>query len=363
MAKKTKGAKKQHLGLNMSDGMKEKYAQLIGDALNAMEGAEWKKPWISPHSEWPRNIYGSKAYRGINLFMLTMLMEYRGWELPYFITKKAMANEDGTKKYKGLTANATLMLDENGYAVLDDKGMPKMNVEKRFPVILFKPYRKDADGNEVKDEDYEQMTDDERKDCHTFWYQTAYLVYNLEQTNFATLYPDDYQKMTVVPEHEYKRGERDEVLERMIMQGEWRCPIRFGGVKSCYHVGDDFISLPKRENFLGDAVFYQVAIHEMAHSTAPELKRDVAHVFGSADYATEELVAEITSAIVCSMLGIGKLLDPQHIAYVQNWRQALRDNKDFMPVVMDHVHRAVNYFLKVYDEVAQKSEVKLLTAA
>lgn len=358
MAKKktTKGAKK-HLGLNMSDGMREKCARLISDALDSMEDAKWQKPWICPHSAWPQNIYYDNPYKGINLFMLTMLMEYRGWELPYFVTRKAMMSDDKKYKYKGLVANASLKTDESGCAIIDDKGMPVMDVEKRFPVIVYKPIRRDAEGHEVKDEDYEDMTEDERKEVHTYWLQKAYLVYNLEQTNFKELYPDEYKKMTEIPEHDYKQGTRDEVLERMIFGGEWRCPIRFGGVRSCYHVGDDFISLPRREAFMGDAVFYATAIHEMAHSTAPELKRDVANVFGSADYATEELIAEITSAIICSMLGIGKLLDPQHIAYVKSWRQALRDNLDFMPVVMDHAHRAVNYFLNKYNEVAQQAEV------
>lgn len=345
----------KHVGLNMSDGMREKCARLISDALDSMEDAQWQKPWICPHSAWPQNIYGKRAYRGINLFMLTMLMEYRGWELPYFITKGAMDADN--KKYKGLTANATLKVDESGCAIINSKGMPELDVEKRFPVILFKPIRRDAEGNKVEDEEYENMTDEERKDVHTHWWQTAYQVYNLEQTNFKELYPDEYKRMTEIPEHDYKQGVRDEVLERMIFDGEWRCPIRFGGVRSCYHVGDDFISLPRREAFMGDSVFYATAIHEMAHSTAPELKRDVANVFGSADYATEELIAEITSAIICSMLGIGKLLDPQHIAYVKNWRQALRSNLDFMPVVMEHAHRAVNYFLGKYNEVAQQAEV------
>ena len=63
------------------------------------------------------------------------------------------------------------------------------------------------------------------------------------------------------------------------------------------------------------------------------------------------------------MLGIGKLLDEQHIAYVQNWRKAFTENKDFIPVVIDHVQRCANYILRKYNEAAKAHEMpKLLIA-
>lgn len=364
MTKRTKkSAKKEHKGMRMSDGMKQKYAELFTVALDAMEHAHYQKPWVSPHTGVPCNIYRkNKPYQGCNPFLLMMLMNLRGWTIPYFITKKAMQNEDGTLKYKGLTANASIRIGEDGMAEVDDNGLPVMDFEKRFPVFFFRPIRKDAKGNKVEDEDWENMTFDERNECKTFWYQTTYLVYNIEQTNFKELYPDEYKAMTETPPHEYERGESDEVLERMI-NGEWRCPIRFGGVRSCYHVIEDFISLPKREDFLGDEQFLATAIHEMIHSTGKELGRELKNEFGSQSYAVEELIAELAAACVCSMLGIGKLLDENHIAYVQNWREVLRTNKDVIPIVIDQVQRAVNYFFKKYDEVAATSGVKLLTAA
>jgi uncharacterized protein YllA (UPF0747 family) len=36
---------------------------------------------------------------------------------------------------------------------------------------------------------------------------------------------------------------------------------------------------------------------------------------------------------------------------VNNWRQAIRDDKDFIPQVIDHVQKATNYILRKYDEV------------
>jgi antirestriction protein ArdC len=46
----------------------------------------------------------------------------------------------------------------------------------------------------------------------------------------------------------------------------------------------------------------------MTHSTAIEsrLNRETGHVFGDSKYAKEELVAELTSAMLCQSMGITK---------------------------------------------------------
>lgn len=362
--RKTNNKAKKQEGLRMTPSMKEKYAQLFIDALAAMEKSDWQRPWVRPHAWAPCNLYRrSKPYRGVNAFLLNMLMDLQGWTTPAFVTKTQIKNEDGELKYKNLEVNFTLEMGDDGMPVFGDDGLPVMLFEKRFPVIFFKPIHKDDDGNVIGDEDWNTMSFDEQREAHTYFYQSKYYVYNIDQTNFPTLYPEDYGQLSQLPEHDYEQGAVDETLERMIMLGEWRCPIRFGGQQALYSPSEDFIRLPDRKQFLGDSEFYQTAIHEMAHSTGPELGRDVANVFGTPDYAEEEFVAELTSACVCSMLGIGKLLDPNHIAYVESWRKALRTQMNFIPIVMDRVMRAVNYFMKRYDEVARKSATPLLTAA
>lgn len=346
---KTNGPRK---GLVMSDASKAKYAELFTAALDQMEASDYQMPWVSAKMGQPCNIYRQKhPYKGVNAFLLTMLCGLKGWEVPYFLTKTDIVNEDGSRKYKGLTPRRTLLTGDDGMPLFDDAGQPRFSYEHRFPVFFFKPQHKDADGKKLTDDEYNELTSQEQAECKTWWLQQSYLVYNLDQTNFAEKYPEDYDEMTRVPEHEYKQGTRDEVLEQMICGGDWRCPILFGGHSAHYSPGEDHIRLPNRESFLGDERFYQAALHEMAHSTAPDVKREVKGRFQSPEYAREEFVAELTAACCCSMLGIGKLLDENHIAYVQNWRQALREDKDFIAIVIDDVQRATNYILRKYDEV------------
>lgn len=334
-------AKKKQFQMN--DKQKAKYAELFASALDTMEGAQWQKPWVAPHHGAPMNYKHKKAYRGINNFLLTLLCAVEGWEAPYFLTFNQAQD-------MGLTLN--MKLDDEGCAIIKDNGMPQF--EQSFPVVKMLPnfYR---DGKRLTPQEYDALSDEEKDECRRYFSTRIFPEFNLSQTDFPTKHPDKWEKLTAVPHHDYKVGERDEVLEKMIMQGGWRCAIRFGGHKAFYLPTDDYIRLPERSRFKGDSEFYATAIHEMAHSTAPELKRTQDGTFGSEDYAMEEFVAELTSACVCSMLGIGKLLDEQHIAYVKNWRKALRDPKsDFISKTIDHVQRATNYILRQYDAIAKE---------
>lgn len=347
----------------MTDRMKAKYAELFINAINEMEQAAWTKPWVAPSNGLPCNLYRqSSPYKGVNHFLLRMLCSLKGWETPYFVTFNEMTDEE--KKYGGLSLRSHLKLDGNGMPEFDKQGLPVMEREGSFPVWKFLPRIKDKDGNIISQYDYDQMTEDEQKECRTFFMLRVYYVWNLDQTDFADVYPEAYKQMTQ-PEHDYRATTIDPVLEVMIMQpGMWRCPIEFGGHAAFYQPSKDRVQLPKREKFLSDEAFYGTALHEMAHSTAKELKRSQTGFFGDEDYAMEEFIAELTSACVCSMLGVGKMLDEQHIAYVRSWRKALTEQNDFIPKVIDHVQRATNYILRRYDEIYNRMGLpKMLPAA
>jgi antirestriction protein ArdC len=237
--------------------------------------------------------------------------------------------------------------------LFDKDGNLRYRCEESFPVFKYLPYVKDKDGNIITLEQYDALTDEEKEGYKMRFNLRVYPVWNIDQTDFKELYPDAYKAMTDVPEHEYTEMARDEALERMITMGGWICPILFGGNSAYFSPREKHIRLPKRETFLGDALFYATAIHEMAHSTKIELKRSeeiTSDVLSGDKYAYEELVAELTSAVVCSTLGIGKLLDKQHLTYVAGWRKRLRDDKDFIVKVIDDVQKATNFILRVYEE-------------
>ena len=316
-----------------------------------MESAKWQRPWVAPHHGQPSNYKHKKPYRGTNDFFLSLLCAVKGWKTPFFLTFDQLTD-------MGLKLN--MKTDKDGCPEFNDKGLPVF--EGSFPVVKMLPcfYK---DGQRITAKEYDALDDEEKDKCRKFFSLRCFPEFNLEQTNFKDVYPDKWAKLTEVPKHDYADGTKDEVLERIIMDGQWRCDIRFEGHQAYYSPGTDNICLPEREQFLGDEQFYGTALHEMAHSTAPDVKRDLGGSFGTESYAMEEFVAELTSASVASILGIGKLLDTNHLAYVASWRKALKDDKDFIPKVIDHVQSATNYILRHYEKVQKSMEEPLSIAA
>ena len=101
--------------------------------------------------------------------------------------------------------------------------------------------------------------------------------------------------------------------------------IQHGGDRACYSPFEDAIHMPLREVFDAMPEYYKALFHEMAHSTGSgkRLNRQIGGMFGSYEYGREELVAEISAAVLMHHLKL-----PVNItntaAYIQNWLQACR---------------------------------------
>jgi len=70
--------------------------------------------------------------------------------------------------------------------------------------------------------------------------------------------------------------------------------------------------------------------HELIHATgAPSrLNRKKGEKFGDADYAFEELVAELGSAFLCAEFGISSEYGTQHESYLAGWLKVLGSDKN-----------------------------------
>ena len=104
--------------------------------------------------------------------------------------------------------------------------------------------------------------------------------------------------------------------------------ITIGGDRAFYSPTGDFISLPPENAFRSPPEWATTALHELSHWTGHKsrLNRDLAHRFGSAAYAMEELRAELASAFLAGELGIPADI-PQHASYIDNWLKPLKEDK------------------------------------
>jgi len=108
--------------------------------------------------------------------------------------------------------------------------------------------------------------------------------------------------------------------------------IQHGGDSACYVPGWDEIRMPPRAAFQPTKTasatehYYSTVLHELGHWTGHDtrLDRDLSGRFGTAAYAVEELVAELSAAFACAELGISDSPRPDHAQYLKHWLGVLK---------------------------------------
>ncbi|PZO16894.1 MAG: hypothetical protein DCF25_11915 [Leptolyngbya foveolarum] len=102
----------------------------------------------------------------------------------------------------------------------------------------------------------------------------------------------------------------------------------FGGNRACYAPKIDQINMPVYESFSSAEAYYATFIHELSHRTGHQsrLGRDLTSKKDSPGYAFEELIADMSAAFVCSVLGINPDLE-HHASYLANWMRLIADDK------------------------------------
>ncbi len=121
------------------------------------------------------------------------------------------------------------------------------------------------------------------------------------------------------------------------------------GDSAFYNPSQDRIVLPLMAQFKETAEYYGTAFHEMVHSTGHmnRLARlDTTAHFGGEAYSREELCAEIGSAALVHHAGLETSSSfTNSTAYVQNWLQALKNDKRFIVSAAGKADKAVTYIL------------------
>ena len=123
----------------------------------------------------------------------------------------------------------------------------------------------------------------------------------------------------------------------------------------------EYIGMPELGQFHSREHYYSVFAHEITHSTgnANRLNRDMSGRFGSKNYAFEELVAELGSAMICGSLGLEAKPREDHAQYIKGWLSALRGDSSFVISAASHAQKAADYALQhmtEQDEALQAAE-------
>ena len=295
-------------GRSAEDRALDRFADLMIEKIKSLQ-SDWQKPWFTEGSlKWPKNLNG-REYNGMNAAMLMLLCEKNGYQLPVFCTFNRVT---GLNYSVGKDGSRKPLVDDNG------EKLPTVTVnkgEKSFPIFLtsFTVVNRETK-EKIKYEDYKNLSEEEKKAYNVYPKLNVYNVFNVAQTNLEQARPELYAKLE--EQNRLKRpaaldGEKFSfpAMDEIIKHGLWLCPIKPAHQdQAFYSITRDEIVLPEKSQFLNGEAFYGTAFHEMTHSTGSEnrLGRLKPTSFGSDDYAREELVAELGSALVASRYGIVK---------------------------------------------------------
>ena len=276
--------------------------------------APWRMTW-DPSLGMPRNLVTGHAYRGINVFM-TM---FQGYASPFWITRKQVAKVGGTIK-----------LGEDGKNVA------------YTPILFWKfPTKEEAD-------------EGRRAFCR------FYQVWNSEQVDgIEETVAKAFEGVTL--EHKDPIAEADALVAGYPGAPE----IGHGSSKAFYVPSEDRVSMPDIAAFESSEAYYRVLFHELGHSTGHRnrLERDgVANpaAFASHAYSEEELIAEMTAALLAGHAGIAsEEADDNSAAYLDHWLRKLKAEPNLLVSAGGAAQKAVDHIRNIKWEKAEATpEVK-----
>lgn len=328
---------------NKSDEILKKFADMMVKIIKKANANNWKKGWMGVNGSiqgLPQNISG-RTYSGGNSFFLMFNTAEKGYKTPVYMTFK-QAKEQNLHVKSG---------------------------EKSVPIFKWGLSIKDENGKRVPEEDYNAMSQEERATMDVRPFPKMFHVFNIDQTNLEEVNKKKYDAIVArfqTPEQEVKDTEGmyvNEALDRMFEQKAWHANIQYDkpADQAFYRPSTDTIVLPMKEQFkLGKTPeevyhdgmeYYSTALHEMAHSTGHESRLDRKFgAQGTDNYAHEELIAEMTSALVGSTMGFDRKILENNANYLSGWLSRLRDKPETITTIMTDVGKASDMIIEKVDE-------------
>ena len=341
--KKNKNRPSSYERSNKSADNLQKFAEMMRNIITKAKSKNWKQGWLGVKGTilgLPQNITG-RTYSGGNSFFLMADTSEKGYNTPVYMTFKQA-------KDRNLHVNAG---------------------EKSVPIFKWGLSIKDENGKTVSEEDYNAMSKEERDKFSVRPYPKVYHVFNIDQTNLSEVNKKKYDAIVArfkAPDEEVKDSKGmyiNDALDRMFKEKAWHCDIRYNkpSSRAFYVPSQDFIVLPMKEQFnIGKTAeevyrdgmeYYSTALHEMAHSTGHESRLN--RQFGAKrteGYAHEELIAEMTAALVGSTMGFDKKILENNANYLKGWLENLKRNPESITTIMSDVGKASDMIIEKIDE-------------
>ncbi len=291
---------------------REDVAKMFVEALKE-DPIEFIRGWDFT-SSYPENAFTGKRYKGVNLIYLSLISKKMGYDDYRWMTFKQI-----TEKGYHLTAGS------KGTKV--EYWLPYDRKEKKWMAW-----------EEFKDNSDERLEDGSERYLLRARYYTVFNASMIEGIEALEL---DYEKHDI---------DEEELIERISDRLGVTIEEKENSSSAYYAPLADKIMLPEKEQFHSQEDYVRTALHELGHSTGHEsrLNRDIINVFGTEKYAYEELVAEITSALMGEFIEepVTEHIVNQHKAYVQSWASAIENDKNFLFQAIKDAETATDFIIE-----------------
>lgn len=255
--------------------------------------APWRRPWTC---QTPANLLTQKEYRGLNVFTLGS----QGFPSRFWLTFN-QATKLGGRIRKG---------------------------EKSSLVIFWNV-----------GEDRETITPDGTKETSRPFLLRYYNVFNLSQAEGIDIPASLLQ--------ETRTNDPIETCEQIVANMP-SSPAFEQSDNAWYSPSNDVAGMPARGLFHSSEEYYSTLFHELAHSTghAKRLHRDNFDnpvSFGSESYSKEELIAEMTAAMLCGVAGIEQKTLENSAAYLKTWIARLKSDSRLLVSAASQAQKAADF--------------------
>jgi antirestriction protein ArdC len=267
----------------------------------------WHRPWESSGGKMPTSMSTGLPYRGTNALLLGVSSMARGYSSQWWGT----------------------------YRQIEELGGHVQKGEHGTMVILYKPLVTKGTGESGEEAE-------ERRGALL----RSFSVFNAAQCSGL---PERYCTNTDDTRTELERISGCELaVSAYLADGGPR--LEHGWDKAFYTPARDTVAVPNISSFESPEHYYATLFHELTHSTGHSSRLDrlgivEGHFFGTTEnYAKEELLAEMGAAFACAALGIDQAATlPQSAAYIENWLNALRNDRSLILQASAGAQKAAAY--------------------
>lgn len=285
----------------------------------------WEKTGLSDGKE-ATNYESKKGYRGINFFLLNFevkrdkdgngFLVFKKWKNPYFLTFNQIEKNKGKIK-KGATGHRVVYFTKlYGYTQLNsDKS--KLEFYSYSKPKFLSWIKKNQ--NKLKILKRSGWTIERLANTYIPILK-YYNVFNAEDITGIK-----WDKIPVNENANKSEALKIEIAEGIVKNYPNPPKIVFRGDQPLYRPSTDTVEQTPIEHFKNPQSYYSVLFHELIHSTGANKRLDRLRPGGprSAEYAKEELVAEMGAVFLCAESGILFETLNNSAAYLKGWNSNL----------------------------------------